>query len=118
MLVMAAPLNAQSPIDKTPLPIVAYFRSRQPENEYAPIEVTLSGIVILVKPQLLNANSPIEVTLFGIVTLVKSKQLSNADSPIVVTILGIEYDVNPTGANEFNTPLTIKHLLSADAYFP
>ena len=47
----------------------------QPLNAKFPIEVTLSGIVTLVRlshPQ--NASSPIEVTLSGIVTLVRLLQ--------------------------------------------
>ncbi len=44
-------------------------------NAESPIEVTPSGIVILVKPlQSLNADSPIEVTLPGIFILVRSEQ--------------------------------------------
>ena len=48
----------------------------QSENAYAPIEVTLLGIVILVSPlQQLNAESPIDVTLSGMVILVSPLQL-------------------------------------------
>ena len=35
---------------------------------------TLFGMVILVRPQLLNAESPMLFTLFGIVTLVRLEQ--------------------------------------------
>jgi hypothetical protein len=48
-------------------------------NALLPIEVTLSGMVILVKLlQPLNAWTPIQVTPYGIVTLVKLAQPSNA----------------------------------------
>ena len=42
------------------------------------MDVTLSGIVILVKPQLENVNAPMVVTLEGRVTLVKLVHLENA----------------------------------------
>ena len=42
---------------------------------YPPIEVTLSGIVTLVRlVQLWKASLPIEVTLFGIIILVRFEQ--------------------------------------------
>ena len=51
-----------------------------------PIEVTLLGIIIEVKPlQLLKAFSPIEVTLLGIVTEVKSTQ--SAKASLVITLV-------------------------------
>jgi hypothetical protein len=50
----------------------------QEENTLDPIEVTLSGIVMLVSErQLPNASVPIEVTLSGIVTLVREWQPEN-----------------------------------------
>ena len=50
------------------------------------MEVTLLGIVTLVRPeQYPNAPPPIEVTLFGIVMLVRPEQPLNALSPIPVT---------------------------------
>ncbi len=49
------------------------------------MEVTLLGIMMVVKPESLNAHSPMEVTLLGIVTFVKPLQASNAHSPMEVT---------------------------------
>ena len=52
---------------------------RQEKNASLPIEVTLFGIVTLLRLlQTKNACSPIEVTLFGIVMLVRLLQLLNA----------------------------------------
>ena len=64
----------------------------QPLNAYAPMLVTLSGIVMLVKlVQLANAYAPILVTLLGIVMLTKLLQPLKADalieSPLVITTL-------------------------------
>ena len=51
------------------------FKFEQSRKAYLPIEVTLEGIVTLVKPlQPRKADSPIEVTLEGRVTLVKPLQ--------------------------------------------
>ena len=59
-----------------------------------PIEVTLLGIVTVVKPvQPSKAHIPIEVTLLGIVTVVKPVQPSKAERPIEVTLLGIVTEV-------------------------
>ena len=59
--------------------------------------VTLSGIVIEVKPvQSKNAESPMLVTLSGIVIEVKLVQPRNAESPMLVTLSGIE-------VGDFNT---------------
>ncbi len=61
--------------------------------------VTLSGIVMLVKPvQSENAYHPMLVTLFGIVMLVKPLQFWNAQSPMLVTLpsLGITLFLHPT----------------------
>ena len=43
------PLNAYSPTEVTPLPMVTLVRREQSENAYLPIEVTLLGIVMLVR---------------------------------------------------------------------
>ena len=49
--------------------------------------VTLSGIIILVKPlQYLKAESPMLVTLSGIVTLVSPLQPEKAELPMLVTL--------------------------------
>ena len=110
--------NAKSPIEVTPSGIVydvnpagandlsspSTIKHRLSADAYVPlnvvneehcinglptIEVTLSGIVMLVKelhPE--KACSPIEVTLSGIVMLVKDEQFQNAYSPIEVTPSG------------------------------
>ena len=60
----------------------------------SPIDVTVSGIVILVSPlQPLNAESPIDVTVSGIVILVSPLQPQNTEEPIDVTLLGITRSV-------------------------
>ena len=62
----------------------------QPLNAESPMLVTLSGIVIEVKPvQPENAEPPILVTLAGIVIEVKLTLSLNAYSPIPVTVSGI-----------------------------
>ena len=45
------PLNANSPIEVTLLPIVMLVSDLQPENASVPIEVTLSGMIQDVLPQ-------------------------------------------------------------------
>ncbi len=83
--------NALAPTLPTPLPIVTLDIPEHPEN--APVErvVVASGITTLptnpVQP--LNALAPMEVTLFGIVTLVKHVQLMNALAFIVVIVDGM-----------------------------
>ena len=53
------------------------------------MDVTLSGIVILVRPeQSLNVESPIYVTPLGIDILVSVEQLQNAYLPIFVKLSG------------------------------
>ena len=79
------PPNANLPIPVTLLPIVAVLILSQPLNAPMPMFITLSGIVISVKAQLLNAYSLISVTLSGMVMLVKLLQPLNALSPIFVT---------------------------------
>ena len=67
----------------------------QCENAHIPIDVTLSGMMRLVKlVQPENAQSSIDVTVSGMVTLVKLVQSRNAALPI---------DVTPAGTS--NTPL-------------
>ena len=59
-------------------------------NAALPIEVTLLGIVILLRDvQALNAPLLIEVTLSGIVILARRPQAKNATPPIEVTPLPI-----------------------------
>ncbi len=50
------------------------------------MEVTLSGMVTLVKPADANAYPPMEVTPFRLVTLLKPVQLQNPSSPLEATI--------------------------------
>ena len=58
----------------------------QPENAFAPMLVTLDGIVTLVRPlQPENAFAPMLVTLDGIVTDVSLLQPENAKAPMLVT---------------------------------
>ena len=65
------------------------LRLVQSANTPPSIEVTLSGIVILVSPELLNVLPAIEVTLSGIVILVRLEQFWNALLPIKLTLSGI-----------------------------
>ena len=61
-----------------------------------PIEVTLFGIFIVVKPvQAEKAFLPIEVTLLGIVTEVRPVKLMKAPSPMEVTLFGINEFLQP-----------------------
>ena len=69
----------------TPFPIVTLVRELHPSNALFSILVTESGIVILLRIQLLNAFSPMLVTLLGIITLVRFLQWLNALIPILVT---------------------------------
>ena len=66
----------------------------QLKNAYFPISVTLSGIVIEVKPvQSENACQPMDVTLSGIVIEVKPVQPLNASQPMYVTPSSIITDL-------------------------
>ena len=57
-------------------PFSVCIRLVQPENAVLAIEVTLSGMVMLVSEvQLQNAELPIEVTLSGMIMLVREAQL-------------------------------------------
>ena len=69
--------------------IVIEARLLHPWKAYAPIEVTLEGIVIEVRPEELNAFSPMVVTFSGIVMLWRLLQSINALLPILVTLFGI-----------------------------
>ena len=71
-------------------------RFEQPTKACSPIDITLPGIVILVKlAQRANAEFPILVKLFPIDMLVKFVQLSKAKLPIEVTLSGIVILVMP-----------------------
>ena len=60
------------PIEVTLEGMVKLVKLLQPQKASLPIEVTLEGMVKLVKPlQSLKASLPIEVTLDGMVKLVK-----------------------------------------------
>ena len=89
------PVNAQLPIDITLLGMMMDVKPVQSRNAEPPICVTLFGMVMEVKlVQPANAMLPICVTLFGMVTDVKPVQLSNTEVPINVTLLGIVIEVN------------------------
>ena len=65
-------------MEVTPLPIVTLVRP-EPANAESPMEVTLSGMAMLVRlGQYRNASSPMEVTLSGMVMLVRLLQPWNA----------------------------------------
>jgi hypothetical protein len=84
-------MNALLPIDVTLLGIVMLVRSVHPKNAAPPISVTLLGSsnITLVNPvQPLNALLPILVTLLGIVIPVKPVKPMNAEAPILITLLG------------------------------
>ena len=57
----------------------------QPWNALSPIEVTLSGIVIEVKPHHEKALSPIDVRVSGSLTEAKALQLEKTACSILVT---------------------------------
>ena len=59
-----------------------------------------------------NAEFPIEVTLSGIVMLARFEQPENART-IEVTPSGIVYSVSPAGAKKLRTPSIIRHLPSS-----
>ena len=100
----------------TPFPTVIDFNAVQPSKVRSPIDVTLSGITILVRfkffkkaslpivvsdagsvivvnPQLRKPYEPIVVTVEGIFTDVSDVQLANASSPIVNNPSGISIEV-------------------------
>ena len=81
--------------------MVIEVRLLQRPNAPTPIEVTLLGMLIEVRPlQPENARiSPIEVTLLGMVIEVRLLQSQNALSPIEVTLLGMLIEVRPTRSN-------------------
>ena len=58
----------------------------QPHNAYEPMLVTLSGMVMEVRPvHLEKASSPIVVTLSGMAMEVRPVQPEKAQSPMLVT---------------------------------
>ena len=70
------------------------FRRVQPSKTFDPIEITLLGIVILVRlVQFLKAALPMEVILFESVMLLKLVQPEKAKPPICVTLCGIVMSV-------------------------
>lgn len=73
----------------TPEPITALVKLEQEPNVNYSILPTLFGIVILVIPLLKNAEAPIEVTVSGMVIVVNSVRPPNAETPIEVTVFGI-----------------------------
>ena len=79
-----------------PVPILNVFNDDKLLNEpvYATPETTLSGIVRLVKPQLLKQPAVIAVTLDGIVTLDNFGRLLKEPSVMTVTLFPIVSDDN------------------------
>ncbi len=76
--------NAEAPILVTLSGNVMLIRLLHPENAEEPMLVTPSGIVMLVRlPHPENAPSPMLVTLSGIVMLVRLLQYENALSPML-----------------------------------
>ena len=70
--------------------------------------VTLSGIVIEVKPvHFSNALSPMFVTLSGIVIEAKPVQPPNAESPMLVTLSGIVIEVKPVHSSNAPLPMLV-----------
>ena len=78
--------NAFFPIDLTPLPIVALDNDEQYRKASSEMEVTLVGIVMLLRDVWLNAATPILVTVLGKYILLIGTQ-QKAYSPIVVWLL-------------------------------
>lgn len=78
------PRNAQFPMVKSPLLGSVRLVNAQPWNASAPMEVTLSGIVILVKPLSSKASSPMVVIPFAMMTVVRLLP-ANALFPMPVT---------------------------------
>jgi cAMP phosphodiesterase len=64
------------------LPIVALVRLEQLSKALSPILVTLSGIIMLVKPVPENTDSPMLVILQGIVISIRPEHLLKALSPM------------------------------------
>ena len=62
------------------------------------MEVTLSGMVMLVKPHPQNALVPMEMTPLPRLTLVKLGHNKNVQFPIEVTLLGMATLVKPDWA--------------------
>ena len=75
--------------------MVTEIREVHCENAYSPRVVTLSGMIIEVKPLSENASVPIEVTLLGKAktTVVREVQSANAQFPRVVTLSGMIMEV-------------------------
>ena len=73
------------------------FRFEQFWKAFAPIDVTLVGMVMpkIKALQPWKAPSPMLVTLFGMVTFCKFSQSLNAQLSIVVTLLAIVTEVRP-----------------------
>lgn len=83
-------LKQDAPIDVTLLGILMLLKRPQLRNVLTPNEVTPSGMVMLVScSQPLNALSEIKVKLLDIVTLSKSRHSKNELFPIEVTLSGI-----------------------------
>jgi hypothetical protein len=67
-------MESEIALNLIPLVKVTALRSWQLENTESPKDFTLFGMVMPVRPEWLNAAQPIDVTLPGIVTLVRPGQ--------------------------------------------
>ena len=84
------PLQGPSPILVTPLPMLSVVRYSQAAKASSPMVVTLSGMLIVVRPlQLKNAPSQMVVTPLPMVTPVRLEEYAKANMSIVFTSLGI-----------------------------
>jgi hypothetical protein len=71
-------------------PSIVTLLSAQPDNASSPMDVTLEGMVMLVRAlQPSIAPHPMEVTLEGMLTLVSTLQLPNAPCSMEVTLNGM-----------------------------
>jgi hypothetical protein len=85
--------------------MVTVARLEQPEKAYCPMDITPTGIVMLVRPDDSNAQAGMELTPFGIVTLVMPEQRPNAFSPMDVTVLGMMISVKPLQPANASLPM-------------
>lgn len=84
----SVPWNASLPILVSPPPSVAVASAEFDMKACGPSVVTVSGIVIDVRAQLLNAASPIVSRPLFSVTDASAELLENASLPIAVTLDG------------------------------
>jgi hypothetical protein len=87
-------INVRSGIEVKPWPIVTCVRLRQSDNAELPREMTLLGIVRLVRPERANALTPMFVTPSGIIRFVTEVAPQKAAAPMqtigrLLIVLGI-----------------------------